>query len=63
MKKDLAIRALDMAVTLLQPPKDCIHNTDRGSQYCSNEYQKCLSKHGFKVSKSGKGNCYDGDIL
>ena len=50
MKRDLAIRALDMAVALRQPLKDCIHHTDRGSQYCSNEYQKCLRKHGFKVS-------------
>jgi putative transposase len=50
MKKDLAIRALDMADALRQPPEGCIHHTDRGSQYCSNEYQKRLSKHGFKVS-------------
>ena len=63
MKKDLAIRALDMAVALRQPPKDCIHHTDRGSQYCSNEYQKRLSKHGFKVSMSGKGNCYDNSMV
>ena len=34
MKRDLAIQALDMAVALRQPPKDCIHHTDRGSQYC-----------------------------
>ena len=63
MKKDLAIRALDMAVALRQPPEDCIHHTDRGSQYCSNEYQKRLSKHGFKVSMSGKGNCYDNSMV
>jgi putative transposase len=63
MKRDLAIRALDMAVALRQPPKDCIHHTDRGSQYCSNEYQRHLSKHGIKVSMSGKGNCYDNSML
>ncbi|WP_085982890.1 IS3 family transposase [Octadecabacter antarcticus] len=63
MKKDLAIRALDMAVALRQPPEDCIHHTDRGSQYCSNEYQKRLSKHGFKISMSGKGNCYDNSMV
>jgi putative transposase len=63
MKRDLAIRALDMAVALRQPPKDCIHHTDRGSQYCSNEYQRRLSKHGFKVSMSGKGNCYDNSMV
>ena len=59
MKRDFAIRALDMAVALRQPPKDCSHHTDRGSQYCSNECQKRLNKHSFKVSMNGKGNCYD----
>jgi len=38
MKRDLVIRALDMAVALRQPPKGCIHHTDRGSQYCSHDY-------------------------
>ena len=59
MKRDLAIRALDMAIALRRPPKGCIHHSDRGSQYCSHDYQKILRKHGFKVSMSGKGNCYD----
>jgi putative transposase len=59
MKRDLAIRELDMAVALRQPAKGCIHHTDRGSQYCSHDYQKRLKKHGFLVSMSGKGNCYD----
>ena len=59
MKRDLAIRALDMAVALRQSPEGCIHHTDRGSQYCSNDYQKILRQHDFKASMSGKGNCYD----
>ena len=59
MKRDLAIRALNMAIALRQPPKGCIHHTDRGSQYCSHDYQKILRLHGFKVSMSGTGNCYD----
>ena len=59
LKRDLAIRALDMAVALRQPMPGCIHHTDRGSQYCSHDYQKRLKKHGFKTSMSGKGNCYD----
>ena len=63
MKRDLAIRALEMAVALRQPPKSCIHHTDRGSQYCSRDYQKLLAKHGFKVSMSGKGNCYDNSMV
>ena len=52
MKRDLAIRAMDMAVALRQPPKGCIHRTDRGSQYCSHDYQQRLKKHGFKISMS-----------
>lgn len=59
MKKDLAIRALKMAINLRQPPKGCIHHTDRGSQYCSHDYQKLLRQHGVQVSMSGKGNCSD----
>ncbi|MDX2416577.1 MAG: IS3 family transposase [Xanthomonadales bacterium] len=59
MKRDLAIRALNMAIAFRKPPKGCIQHTDRGSQYCSHDYQKILRKHGFKVSMSGKGNCYD----
>ena len=59
MKRDLAIRALKTAIAFRSPPKGCIHHTDRGSQYCSHYYQKILPRHGFKVSMSGKGNCYD----
>jgi transposase InsO family protein len=29
------------------------------AQYCSHDYQKILRQHGFKVSMSGTGNCYD----
>ena len=50
MKRDLAIRALEMAVALRKPSKGCIHHSDRGSQYCSQDYQKLLRKHGFKAS-------------
>lgn len=59
MKKDLAIRALNMAINLRQPPPGCIHHTDRGSQYCSHDYQQILRKQDFHASMSGKGNCYD----
>jgi len=63
MKKDLAIRALNMAIALRWPPKECIHHTERGSQYCSHDYQKILRKHGLIASMSGKGNCYDNSAV
>lgn len=59
MKKDLAIRALDMAVRLRQPSEGCLFHSDRGSQYCSYDYQKKLQAYGLRPSMSGKGNCYD----
>ena len=63
MKKDLAIRALDMAINLREPAPGCVHHTDRGSQYCSHDYQKRLRAQGFQVSMSGKGNCYDNSAV
>jgi putative transposase len=76
MKRDLVIRALNMAIAFRAPPKGCIHHTDSGSQYCSYDYQKILRQHGFKVSPlmvgkqttagqrmSGKGNCYDNSMV
>ena len=59
MKRDLAIRALKMAIAFRSPLKGCIHHTDSGSQYCSHDYQKIFRQHNFQVSVSGKGNCYD----
>ncbi len=58
-KRDLAIRALKMAIAFRPPPKGCIFHSDHGSQYCSHDYQKVLHQHGFRASMSGKGNCYD----
>jgi transposase InsO family protein len=59
LKRDLALQALNRAVALRRPAQGCLHHTDRGTQYCSHEYQKRLNERGFKVSMSGRGNCYD----
>lgn len=63
LKKGLALQALNRAVALRNPPPDCIHHTDRGSQYCSHDYQKRLQQLGFKVSMSRKGNCWDNAVV
>ncbi len=63
IKQDLAIRVLNMAVALRRPASGCIHHTDRGSHYCAHEYQKILRRHGFRVSMSRKGNCYDNSAV
>ncbi len=63
LKKDLALTALQRAIALRDPPAGVIHHSDRGSQYCSDDYRKLLRQHGFVSSMSGKGNCYDNAIV
>jgi putative transposase len=58
LKRDLAIRALKIAIALRSPPRGCVFHSDRGSQYFSHEYQKILRDHGLQSSMSGKDNCY-----
>lgn len=59
MKKDLAIRALNMAVRLRAPVPGCIFHADRGCQYCSYDFWKNCMAHGVLSSMSEKGNCFD----
>ena len=59
MTKDLAIGALKQAKTRRANPKGVLSHSDRGSQYCSFDYQKELAKDGFICSMSRKGNCWD----
>ena len=63
LKKDLALNALRRAITIRQPSAGLIHHSDRGSQYCSGDYQKLLSCQGIIASMSGKGNCYDNAMV
>lgn len=59
MTTDLVVRAFAQAVAARRPAAGLIHHSDRGSQYCSSEYQAGLRGHGMQVSMSRKGNCYD----
>ena len=52
------INALKMA-TRHRIGKNTIHHSDRGIQYCSNQYVQLLERHGVKVSMGEAGNCYD----
>jgi len=61
--RDLALAALRKALTMRRPAAGLIHHSDRGSQYCSIDYQAELRKHGILISMSGKGNCYDNAMV
>ncbi len=59
INKQLVIDALKAALFNRHYPKNVIVHTDRGSQYCSHQYQALIKAYGLKASMSGKGNCYD----
>jgi len=59
MTKELVINALNDAYNRSGKPKGTIMHSDRGSQYCSNDYQNLINKYGFICSMSRKGNCWD----
>jgi putative transposase len=48
LKRDLAIRALKMAIALRSPPRGCVFHSDRGSPYCSHDHQKVLREYGLQ---------------
>jgi transposase InsO family protein len=59
MKPELTGKALFRAVQQHRPAAGTIHHSDRGSQYCAEEYQTMLKQFRFRVSMSRKGNCFD----
>ena len=61
LHRQLVIDALQMAITIRQPPPGLLHHSDRGSQYASDEYQALLTQTRMvgTVPVSRKGNCYD----
>src|SRR6476659_5949720 len=43
----LAVAALKAAISARNPPRGCVHHSDRGSQYASEDYRAVLQKHGL----------------
>ena len=59
MTARLTCDALKMAVSRRHRPCGVIVHSDRGSQYCAQEYRMLLERHGLISSMSARGNCYD----
>ena len=55
----LPLLALSRAITLRQPAPGLVHHSDRGIQYCSEQYTQMLEIHGILPSMSRPGNPYD----
>jgi putative transposase len=63
MTKELVIDCLNQANTRRNNPRGVLVHSDRGSQYCSKDYQKLLAKSGHICSMSRKGNCWDNAVM
>ena len=59
LSKNLVSQSLLQALATRRPEKGLLHHSDRGSQYCSHEYQSLLEHFGLEASMSGRGNCFD----
>jgi len=59
MEARIVVAALKAAIKNRNPPKGCIHHSDRGSQYASEIYRELLATHGLAGSMSRRGNPYD----
>lgn len=55
MTAELACNTLKIALWRRKMPRGVIVHTDRGSQYCSHEYQDVIKDNGLICSMSAKG--------
>ena len=61
--RDLALRALEMAVKRRCPDPGLLHHSDQGCTYASEDYRARLELHGITCSMSRGGNCYDYAVM
>jgi putative transposase len=53
------LRALKSAQRHARPKSGMIHHSDRGIQYCSNQYVNELKKRKIKISMTEENHCYE----
>lgn len=53
------LRALKKALWQAKPAAGLTHHSDRGIQYCSNQYVEALKKKGVKISMTEENHCYE----
>lgn len=60
--RELALDALLMALWRRKPKKPVIVNSDQGSQYGSDDWQRFCATHRLQPSMSRRGNCWDNAV-
>lgn len=63
LNAESSLNALQMAVkSRKQKSLVLIHHSDRGLQYCADDYQRVLKKHGIKCSMTNNGDPYENAV-
>lgn len=62
LKKEGPVQALKMAVADRVYRQPLIHHSDRGLQYCCNDYTGLLGQSGISISMTEKGDPYENAI-
>ena len=57
-----AILALEMALKAVPKPAGIIHHSDRGCQYCCDEFLDFLSRQGMVASMTDEAHCYQNAV-
>ena len=57
--KNLVSQSLFRAVAAKRPGSGLVHHSDRGRQYCAQEYRRLMDQFKMRASMSRKGDCYD----
>lgn len=53
------LRAFKRALRTVRPAAGLVHHSDRGIQYCSNQYVNELKKRKIKISMTEENHCYE----
>ncbi len=53
------LRALKRALRTARPAAGLVHHSDRGIQYCSNQYVNELDKRKIRISMTEENHCYE----
>lgn len=56
------LRALKRALRTARPAAGLVHHSDRGIQYCSNQYVEQLKRHQISISMTEENHCYENAI-
>jgi putative transposase len=62
LRTELALDALDMALSRRRPTPGLIHHSDRGTQYLAHAYAARLADHHLRQSVGSPGTCWDNAV-